>query len=42
VIPVTGDQPANAAESVRLGIGLTVHFRNVEEDNLYEALQQVR
>ena len=41
VIPVTGDQPANAAESVRLGIGLTVHFKDVNADNLFDALQQV-
>ena len=41
VVPVTGDQPANAAESVRLGIGLTVHFRDLNENNLFEALQQV-
>ena len=36
---MTGDQPANGAESERLGIGLSINFRNVNEENLSEALQ---
>jgi len=35
---VTGDQPANAAESERLGIGLSINFRDVTEEKLSAAL----
>jgi glucuronosyltransferase len=41
VIPVAGDQPANGAESERLGVGISVPFRDVTEENLSSALRTV-
>ena len=38
-IPVQGDQPANAKEAERLGLGITIPFQEISEENLLEAIQ---
>ena len=36
-----GDQPGNAKEAERLGIGITVSFQEITETNLLEAIKSV-
>lgn len=40
-IPVCNDQGPNAVESVRLGIGKMIEFKDVTEENLFEAITEV-
>ena len=36
-----GDQPGNAKEAERLGIGITISFQEITETNLLEAIRSV-
>ena len=38
-IPVQGDQPANAKEAERLGLGITIPFQEISDENLLQAIQ---
>ena len=40
-IPVNGDQPANADFMSNAGIGETIKFHSLSEENLYAAIQKV-
>ena len=40
-IPISGDQPNNAAEVERLGFGISQPWLSLDEDELYNALDKV-
>ena len=40
-IPVNGDQPANADFMNNAGIGETIRFHSLSEENLFKAIQRV-
>ena len=40
-IPVTGDQPINALEAEKMGIGIALHYADLKENELMNALDQV-
>ena len=40
-VPVQGDQPINAKELVRMGAGLSVPYPTLNEEDLYQALDQL-
>ena len=40
-IPVQGDQPANAKEAERLGIGLSIPFQQISEESLAGAVKEI-
>ena len=40
-MPVSGDQPGNADFLKRAGVGETVRFQRLSEDDLYKAIQKV-
>ena len=40
-IPLTGDQPLNAKEMERLGFGINLPYRDLTEEDLFTALDQV-
>jgi UDP:flavonoid glycosyltransferase YjiC (YdhE family) len=41
IIPVFGDQPANAKESEIKGYGIHVPFQNITEESLFNAVESV-
>ena len=40
-VPVNGDQPANADFMNNAGVGETIRFHHLSEENLYKAIQKV-
>lgn len=40
-IPIFGDQPMNMRQSVNAGVGLSLDFDLLSEENLLEAIQEV-
>ena len=40
-IPVQGDQPANAKEAERLGIGLSIPFQQISEESIAGAVKEI-
>jgi hypothetical protein len=41
VISVAGDQLGNGADAKRLGFGDSIHFHDVTEENLFEAIKKL-